>query len=51
MTFEQANENLSEMRRVTSKRSRIKLIELALRIGNLSDDARKAYQSQLAADK
>lgn len=50
MTADEAREIVAEMFRVTSKRARISMWKTAIRIGNLSDEARDVYRAALVAD-
>jgi hypothetical protein len=50
MTADEATSIVAEMMRDTSMRSRRKLLETAIRIGNLTDEAKAVYRAALAAD-
>lgn len=50
MTAETAREIVATMRRETRKPARIRLMQTALRIGNLSDGAKDVYRAALAQD-
>ena len=51
MTESQARANVAEMIAKTSKRSRVRLLQLALNgFGNLSGDARRVYEAALASE-
>lgn len=50
MTGDEAREVVAEMFRVTSKRARVSMWRTAIRIGNLSDEARNVYRAALAQD-
>lgn len=51
MTADEATSIVAEMMRYTSKQSRRKLWETAIRIGNLTDEAKAVYRAALEADK
>jgi hypothetical protein len=50
MTAEQAREIVAEMMRVTSKKARISMWGTAIRIGNLSDEAKAVYRAAIEAE-
>ncbi len=51
MTESQARANVAEMIAKTSKRSRVRLLQLALNgFGNLSEDAHRVYEAALSAE-
>lgn len=51
MTESQARDNVAEMLAKTSKRSRVRLLQLALNgFGNLSEGARSVYAAALEAE-
>jgi polyhydroxyalkanoate synthesis regulator phasin len=49
MTEEQAREVLSEMMKDTKPAARKRLMQTALKIGNLTDEAKAVYRAALAA--
>ena len=50
MTKAEAVDFVSQMVLKTSKRSRVRMLQLGLEIGNLSADARRVYADQLVKD-
>lgn len=50
MTAYEAAAFVNRMKAETSKRSRVRLMQLALRIGNLSDGAKAVYRDALKED-
>jgi len=50
MTAVEAQEIVAEMFRVTSKRARVSMWKTAIRVGNLSEEAREVYRAALAKD-
>lgn len=50
MTAETARELVATMQRETRKPARIRLMQIALRMGNLSDAATDVYRAALAQD-
>lgn len=50
MTAPEARENIAAMLAETSKAARVRMLKLALKIGNLSDAARVVYRDQLQKD-
>ena len=49
MTYVEAKNVIAEMMKETPKGARVRLINLALKVGNLSADARKVYQDAINA--
>ena len=50
MTKAEAVDFVAQMVLKTSKRSRVRMLQLGLEIGNLSSDARRVYADQLVKD-
>jgi hypothetical protein len=50
MTAAEAHEIVAEMFRVTSKRARVSMWKTAIRVGNLSNEAKSVYRAALAQD-
>ena len=50
MTAEKAREVVAIMQRETPKNARVKLMQIAIKMGNLSDDAKNVYRAALAQD-
>ena len=50
MTADEAHKIVAEMFRVTSKRARVSMLKTAIRVGNLSEEARKVYRAALMKD-
>lgn len=50
MTGEEAKEIVAQMRRETPKPARIRLMQVALKMGRLSEDAKKVYMEALKCE-
>ena len=50
MTAETARDIVATMRRETAKPARVRLMQTALKLGNLSVDAKAVYRAALAQD-
>ena len=50
MTGNEAKESVAQMRRETPKPARIRLMQVALKLGHLSDEAKQVYKEALKCE-